>query len=161
MDFGSSSCSRSLGYDPCIHVFITFVTARSFGFSWKSPRMNHSIRGAFWDLRGPHMWRFAVISFLTAALLAKLLSSVLSDRELWVLLADQYRWWSVKVDHFTSKDVRNPTERCSSFRRIAKRLWNQANIPSSSIAYPLFCQHLNKEQAPTFLLTFRICLQVA
>ena len=109
----------------------------------------------------PHMWRFAVISFLTAALLAKLLSSVLSDRELWVLLADQYRWWSVKVDHFTSKDVRNPTERCSSFRRIAKRLWNQANIPSSSIAYPLFCQHLNKEQAPTFLLTFRICLQVA
>ena len=51
-----------------------------------------------------HMWRFAVISFLRAARQAKLVSSELSDRELRVLFADQYRWWSVKVDHFTSKE---------------------------------------------------------
>ena len=44
------------------------------------------------------------VSFLRAALEAKLISSDSSARELRGLLADQYRWWSVKVDHFTSKE---------------------------------------------------------
>lgn len=50
------------------------------------------------------MWRFAVITFLREALNAKVLLSDLSRRDLRNLIADQYRWWSVHIDHFTSKE---------------------------------------------------------
>jgi len=50
------------------------------------------------------MWRFAVVAFLREALNARVLSSDLSSRDLRTLIADQYRWWSVHIDEFTSKE---------------------------------------------------------
>jgi hypothetical protein len=51
-----------------------------------------------------HMWRFAVISFLRAALDANVLGSEMRPSDLQNLLSEQYRWWSVRVDRFTSKE---------------------------------------------------------
>jgi hypothetical protein len=50
-----------------------------------------------------HMWRFAVLTFLRAALKAGALESELPPNQLRSILADQYRWWSVHVDYFQSK----------------------------------------------------------
>jgi len=50
------------------------------------------------------MWRFAVITYLRAALKAKVLTSDLSPQELRTRLKKQYeRWWSIDIDHFASK----------------------------------------------------------
>ena len=52
-----------------------------------------------------HMWRFAVITFLREAVLAKALTSNLSNAQLGTVLRTQYeRWWSIDVDHFASKE---------------------------------------------------------
>ena len=51
-----------------------------------------------------HMWRFAVITYLRAALEAKVLASDLSPTTLSTCLKKQYeRWWSIYVDAFASK----------------------------------------------------------
>ncbi len=51
-----------------------------------------------------HMWRYAVITYLRAALKKGLLASEASPEELRVLLKTQYeRWWNVYVDHIRSK----------------------------------------------------------
>src|SRR3984893_5315079 len=51
------------------------------------------------------MWRFAVITYLRAALEAKVLTSDLSPRKLRTRLKKQYeRWWSIDIDHFASKE---------------------------------------------------------
>jgi len=49
------------------------------------------------------MWRFAVITYLREALKAKVLNSDLSPDKLRTVLTNQYRWWSIDVDHFESK----------------------------------------------------------
>ena len=52
-----------------------------------------------------HMWRFAVITYLRAALKAKVLTSDLSPQKLRTRLKKQYeRWWSIDIDHFASKE---------------------------------------------------------
>src|SRR5271157_3354765 len=52
-----------------------------------------------------HMWRFAVITFLREAVLAKALTSNLSNVELRTVLRTQYeRWWSIDIDRFASKE---------------------------------------------------------
>jgi hypothetical protein len=51
-----------------------------------------------------HMWRFAVITYLRAALEVKVLASDLSPKNLSACLKKQYeRWWSIHVDAFASK----------------------------------------------------------
>ena len=50
-----------------------------------------------------HMWRFAVITFLRESLKAGVLTSDLSPDELRQVLANEFRWWSIHVDHFHSK----------------------------------------------------------
>jgi hypothetical protein len=51
------------------------------------------------------MWRFAVITYLRAALEAKVLTSDLSPRKLTACLKQQYeRWWSIDIDQFASKE---------------------------------------------------------
>ena len=51
------------------------------------------------------MWRFAVITYLRAALEAEVLTSDLSYRKLRTRLKKQYeRWWSIDIDHFASKE---------------------------------------------------------
>jgi len=49
------------------------------------------------------MWRFAVITYLREALKVKALTSNLSPDKLRSVLVDQYRWWSINIDHFASK----------------------------------------------------------
>jgi hypothetical protein len=51
-----------------------------------------------------HMWRFAVITFLREALKAGVLRSNLPPAEVEAVLAREYRWWSVHVDYFQSKE---------------------------------------------------------
>lgn len=50
------------------------------------------------------MWRLAVIAFIRAALKANILRSEMHPHDLQNLLSEQYRWWSVRVDRFTSKE---------------------------------------------------------
>jgi putative transposase/transposase-like zinc-binding protein len=52
-----------------------------------------------------HMWRFAVITYLRAAMKAKVLTSDLRPQRLRTCLKKQYeRWWSIDVDAFESKE---------------------------------------------------------
>jgi hypothetical protein len=52
-----------------------------------------------------HMWRFAVISYLRAALKAQVPTSDLNPQKLRTRLKKQYeRWWSIDIDHFGSKE---------------------------------------------------------
>jgi len=51
-----------------------------------------------------HMWRFAVITYLRAALQARSLKMDMSPLALRSLLVTQYeRWWNIDIDHFKSK----------------------------------------------------------
>jgi hypothetical protein len=52
-----------------------------------------------------HMWRFAVITYLRAALAANVLTTEMSPAAFKAFLVSQYeRWWSIDVHHFTSKE---------------------------------------------------------
>jgi hypothetical protein len=51
-----------------------------------------------------HMWRFAVITYLRAALQATSLKMDMNPLALKALLVTQYeRWWNIDIDHFKSK----------------------------------------------------------
>jgi hypothetical protein len=50
------------------------------------------------------MWRFAVITFLRDALKAGVLVSDLAPVDLRAVLAREYRWWSIHVSYFQSKE---------------------------------------------------------
>jgi hypothetical protein len=51
-----------------------------------------------------HMWRFAVITYLRAALQARSLKMDMNPMALNALLVTQYeRWWNIDIDHFKSK----------------------------------------------------------
>jgi hypothetical protein len=88
-----------------------------------------------------HMWRFAVITYLRAALEAKVLTSDLGPRKLRTRLKKQYeRWWSIDIDHFTSKEhflryagryVRRPPIAQYRFTKITDRevrFWAKGKI---------------------------------
>jgi Putative transposase len=52
-----------------------------------------------------HMWRFAVITYLRAALAANVLATDMNTATFKALLVSQYeRWWSIDIHHFTSKE---------------------------------------------------------
>ena len=87
------------------------------------------------------MWRFAVITYLRAALKAKVLTSDLSPQRLKTRLKKQYeRWWSIDIDHFASKEhflryagryVRRPPIAQYRFVRITDRevrFWTKDKI---------------------------------
>jgi hypothetical protein len=51
-----------------------------------------------------HMWRFAVVTYLRAALQARSLKMDMNPVALKALLVTQYeRWWNIDIDHFKSK----------------------------------------------------------
>jgi len=51
-----------------------------------------------------HMWRFAVITYLRAALNANVLTTEVSPAAFKAFLTNQYeRWWNIDIDHFKSK----------------------------------------------------------
>jgi hypothetical protein len=77
------------------------------------------------------MWRFAVITFLRESLKAGVLTSDLGSVEMRKLLSNQYKWWSVHVDHFQSKThflryagryVRRPPIAQHRFEEITERM---------------------------------------
>lgn len=87
------------------------------------------------------MWRFAVITYLRAALQAKVLASDLSPQRLRTRLKKQYeRWWSIDIDHFASKEhflryagryVRRPPIAQYRFTKITDkgiRFWTKDKI---------------------------------
>ena len=86
------------------------------------------------------MWRFAVITYLRAALKAKVLTSDLSPGKLRTLLKKQYeRWWSIDIDQFASKEhflryagryVRRPPIAQYRFTKITDRdrFWTKDKI---------------------------------
>jgi hypothetical protein len=52
-----------------------------------------------------HMWRFAVITYLRAALNTRALTMDATPTELKAFLTTQYeRWWNIDLHHFTSKE---------------------------------------------------------
>jgi hypothetical protein len=52
-----------------------------------------------------HMWRFAVITYLRAALAANVLKTDMSPTAFKSLLVSQYeRWWNIAIHQFTSKE---------------------------------------------------------
>jgi hypothetical protein len=78
-----------------------------------------------------YMWRLAVITYLRSSLEAGVLKSDLSPENLRTCLKKQYeRWWSIDIDHFTSKEhflryagryVRRPPIAQHRILRITKR----------------------------------------
>ena len=87
------------------------------------------------------MWRFAVITYLRAALEAKVLTSDLSPRKLRTRLTMQYeRWWNIDIDQFASKEhflryagryVRRPPIAQYRFTKITDRevqFWTKDKI---------------------------------
>jgi hypothetical protein len=74
-----------------------------------------------------HMWRFAVITYLRAALEVKVLASDLSPERLRICFEKQYeRWWSIHIDAFASKEhflryVRRPPIAQYRFVKITDR----------------------------------------
>lgn len=88
-----------------------------------------------------HMWRFAVITYLRAALKANVLTSDSSPQKLRARLTKQYeRWWSIDIDHFASKEhflryagryVRRPPIAQYRFTKITDRevqFWTKDKI---------------------------------
>ena len=71
-----------------------------------------------------HMWRFAVITYLRAALQVRSLKMDMNPLALNALLVTQYeRWWNIDIDHFKSK---------TQFLRYAGRLCPPATDRSAS-----------------------------
>jgi hypothetical protein len=88
-----------------------------------------------------HMWRFAVISYLRAALKAQVLDWDSSPQKLRARLKKQYeRWWSIDIDQFASKEhflryagryVRRPPIAQYRFTKITDReiqFWTKDKI---------------------------------
>jgi hypothetical protein len=85
-------------------------------------------------------WRFAVITYLRAALEAKVLTSDLSTWKLRTCLKKQFeRWWSIDIDQFASKEhflryrryVRRPPIAQYRFTKITDRevrFWTKDKI---------------------------------
>ena len=93
-----------------------------------------------------HMWRYAVISYLRAALKAQMLTSDSSPQELRAHLKSQYeRWWSIDIDYFASKEhflryagryVRRPPIAQCRFTKITDRevrFWSRDKIQKRRI----------------------------
>ena len=91
------SFGRRLNFHPHLHVLVS-----TGGLDESECRWITALRFDKGALM--HMWRYAVITYLRAALQAKVLGSALGREELRAVLKTQYeRWWNINVDHFKSK----------------------------------------------------------
>lgn len=83
---------RHLNFNAHLHVMVSAGGLRESGVRWITPlRFNRS--------KLMHMWRYAVITYLRAALKKGLLVSEASTEDLRVMLEVQYeRWWNLYVD---------------------------------------------------------------
>jgi hypothetical protein len=86
-----------LNFNSHLHILVSAGGLSDSGGGWTA-------RLYFDHKKLMHMWRFAVISFLRAALKAGVLTSSLPPSSLKAMLAREYRWWSTHVDYFQSKE---------------------------------------------------------
>jgi hypothetical protein len=88
---------RRLNFNPHLHILVSAGGLRESEGRW--------IPGLRFDKDAlMHMWRYAVITYLRAALQARLLSSQLSVQDVKAVLKTQYeRWWNIDIDRFKSK----------------------------------------------------------
>ncbi len=90
-----------LNFNPHLHILVSAGGLQESGGRW--------VNGSVFDENKDKgklmsMWRFAVITYLRAAMDAKVLTSDLSSQRLKTRLREQYeRWWSIDVDTFESK----------------------------------------------------------
>ena len=88
---------RRLNFNPHLHLM-----ASSVGLSASDNRVTEKVH--FNKKALMHMWRYAVITYLRAALTKGLLSSELNRAEAGALLRSQYeRWWNIHVARLVSK----------------------------------------------------------
>ena len=80
---------RHLNFNAHLHVMVSAGGLKESGACWTSP-----VR--FDRRKLMHMWRYAVITYLRAALKKGLLVSEASTEDLKVMLESQYeRWWNL------------------------------------------------------------------
>ena len=88
---------RHLNFNPHLHILVSSGGLRESDGSWI----------ATLDFDKPalmHMWRYAVITYLRAALQAQVLNSDLSAGDLRSVFKTQYeRWWNIDLASFQSK----------------------------------------------------------
>ena len=88
---------RHLNFNAHLHVMVSAGGLKESEGCWITPL-------CFDKRKLMHMWRYAVITYLRAAVNKGLLASDASPEELRLLLKTQYeRWWNVYVDHIRSK----------------------------------------------------------
>ncbi|HEY4899740.1 MAG TPA: transposase [Terriglobales bacterium] len=88
---------RHLNFNAHLHIMVSAGGLKESEGRWIAPLHFHRDKLM-------HMWRYAVITYLRAALEKGLLVSEASSEEIKVLLKTQYeRWWNVYVDHVRSK----------------------------------------------------------
>jgi hypothetical protein len=88
---------RHLNFNPHLHILVSAGGLREPEASWSAtlPFDNNALM---------RRWRYALITYLRAALKAGLLTSPLGVTELKRIFTTQYeRWWSSHISHFKSK----------------------------------------------------------
>jgi hypothetical protein len=89
---------RRLNFHPHLHTLVSAGGLREGYICWVN--VDEFDKKALM-----HMWKFAVINYLRAALSAHVLQSELSERRLREILTEQYeRWWNIHIARFASKD---------------------------------------------------------
>ncbi len=90
--------SRNLGFNPHLHMLVSAGGLRRSDDHW-IPDLQIRRYDVMWR------WRFAIITYLQAALRSGLINAAGSERDFEVLLQIlEGRWWSTHVDSFASKN---------------------------------------------------------
>ena len=93
---------RRLNFNCHLHILVSAGGLQESQGQWVNTSVFDQVKDKGKLMR---MWRFAVITYLRAALKSGILMSDLSRRNLRTLLKKQYeRWWSIDIDVFTSKE---------------------------------------------------------
>ncbi len=88
---------RRLNFNPHLHILVSAGGLQESEGHWITPI-------SFEKESLMHIWRYAVITYLRAAILAKVLWSSLGAEELKRILTTQYeRWWNIKLTGLMSK----------------------------------------------------------
>ena len=96
------SFGARLNFNPHLHILVSAGGLQESEGRWVNSLIFDEDKDKGKLMR---MWRFAVITYLRAALEAKVLTSGLSPRKLRTLLKMQYeRWWNIDIDQFASKE---------------------------------------------------------
>jgi hypothetical protein len=88
---------RSLNFNPHLHILVSASGLQEAEGRWIAPL-------TFEKDALMHMWRYALITYLRAAIRSNVLRSDLGTEELKKILTEQYeRWWNIKLTGLMSK----------------------------------------------------------